>query len=183
MMSYLFSLDMHVLQALYAVRNPELVQMGIWVSELGESYTICGLAVCVGLVLLMRRHYVYCMGLFIAVVTSGIGTFILKSAIARPRPPLSYQAYQEVWYSFPSAHASMSLAVFGFFVFLVWQFTPSRPVRMFSLLLTIALVGLLGFLRLYLGVHYLSDVAGGYVLGGLCLWLSIWSVRMYTKKA
>ena len=176
MIALIQSADMHVLVSLYAIRSREVVQICIWVSELGTATTICGLSVCVALALALRRHFSAVMGLFTTVAASGIGTLLIKGLVARPRPPLSFQAYQEAWWSFPSAHAVMSLAFYGFLVCLTWYFAARRSFRLLALVLATILVLAIGFARLYLGVHYLSDVIGGYALGAACLWLGVWSM-------
>lgn len=176
-MSFIFSLDMRVLLALYAVRDVRVTLAAIWLSELGEWYTIIGLAVALALWLALRNKFAFAQGVLLAVATSGITTYLLKSVIARPRPPEQYWAYIETWYSFPSAHAAMSLAFYGFVAWMVWTTSTSRLIRYASVTGLSTLILIIGFCRLYLGVHYLSDVIGGYILGAPCLWLAIWTTR------
>jgi membrane-associated phospholipid phosphatase len=172
--SFIQSIDVRVLESLYAVRSPEFVSIFIWASELGRATTLCGLSICVAIALALRRHFEAVMGLLTAMVTSGVGTFIIKGLVARPRPPESFWAYPEIWYSFPSAHAAMSLAFYGFIAFLAWYFAVRPSLRVLAAALAAILVLAIGFGRLYLGVHYMSDVLAGYLLGALCLWLGAW---------
>ena len=169
---------MQVLQALYAARETHVVLVSIYVSELGEWYTTLGIAVILALRLAMREKFATAQAILLSVVTSSIATLILKSVIARPRPPQEFWAYGETWYSFPSAHAAMSLALYGFIAYIAWRTPARKSVRRIVTSLMIALILTIGFTRLYLGVHYLSDVVAGYLLGGACLWLGIWSERI-----
>ena len=173
---------MRVLGALYALREPTWVMAAIWVSELGEWYTIGGLAVALALWLVLKEKFALAQGVLLTVVTSGIATLIIKDVVARPRPPEQYWAYTETWYSFPSAHASMSLAFFGFLAYLTWHSGASRAWRIASIVVAVVLVLIIGFSRLYLGVHYFSDVLGGYLLGAACLWLAIWTTRTLQRR-
>ncbi len=99
------------------------------------------------------------------------------------RPPESFFAYLETGYSFPSAHAAMSFACYGFIVYLVWRSATSQSFRTIAVLGLSVLIGAIGFSRLYLGVHYLSDVVGGYALGAACVWLAIWTTRILGRRS
>ncbi len=169
---------MHVLQTLYALREPHWVLAGIYVSEFGEWYTVGGIAVILALWLSLRERFSLAQGVLLAVVTSGIATFILKGLIARPRPPKEFWAYGELWYSFPSAHAAISLALYGFILYIVWRTAAAKRTRLIVAFIMAVLILLIGFSRLYLGVHYLSDVLAGYLLGSACVWLGVWSERI-----
>jgi undecaprenyl-diphosphatase len=180
-MPLIASLDMRVLAALYTLRDPLAVQAGIAISELGTWYTTLGIAAVVALSLALKYRFALAQGILLTAATSGIGVFFLKGLVARPRPPEQFWAYHETWYSFPSGHAAMSLAVYGFVAYIVWKTGGTRLARIVWPLCMTALVLIIGFLRLYLGVHYLSDVIGGYVLGALCLSLGIWSERTLSR--
>lgn len=171
MMPYLQHLDMSVLEALYIMRDARLVQFFIGISELGTALTVYGLTVCIGLFLLLHRKYAAAAGLILAVATSGIVVVLGKGLIERARPPLSFRAYAEIWYSFPSAHAALSAALYGYLLFLVWMLVPSRWMRILATFLFPLFIAAISFSRIYLGVHYLSDVVAGVLLGIFCAWL------------
>jgi undecaprenyl-diphosphatase len=178
MIEFITAFDTWVLETLYAARDPDLVQTFIVVSEFGRAWTVYGLAICIALVLIVRRHYAYAAGIAISVASSGIGILLLKGLIERARPPVEFQAYPEVWYSFPSAHAALSVALCGFLAYLAWQIIPTQIGRYIALFAATTIVLAVSFSRLYLGVHYFSDVASGVMLGALCMSLGIWYVRI-----
>ncbi len=171
MTSFIQGVDMRVLESLYALRDARLVDVFIGISELGTVLTIYGLAVCIGLLLLLYRKYAAVAGLALAVATSGFGVILVKGLIERARPPVSFRAYTEIWYSFPSAHAALSAALYGYLVFLVWTLIPSRSIRIAATIFLSLVVAAISFSRIYLGVHYLSDVVAGVLLGAFCAWL------------
>lgn len=171
MMPFIQSLDMSVLQSLYVMRDARLVHMFIGISELGTALTVYGLTVCIGLLLLLYRKYAVAAGLALAMATSGLAVVLGKGLIERARPPVSFRAYTEIWYSFPSAHAALSAALYGYVLFLVWMFVPSRWLRIMAAVLLPLLIATISFSRIYLGVHYLTDVVAGVLLGIFCAWL------------
>lgn len=174
-------LDLRALEALYAIRDPLLVQVFIWVSEFGSGWTIYGLGCVVALLLLRKRHVAYATGLTITLATTGLGVLFLKDFVARVRPPLKFEAYQEILYSFPSAHAALSAAFYGFLIFLVWRFIARRSLRYTAIGFLVLFIAAISFSRLYLGVHYMSDVIAGILFGALCVWLGVLWIR-YTEK-
>ena len=105
--------------------------------------------------------------LIISVFGSIFTVFIIKNLIERPRPIEAL--YKESTSAFPSAHAAIAVSLYGF---LLWHVYKQKKQRFKNLLIaTLAiLIILLGISRLYLGVHYLSDVLAGYTVG--FMWLS-----------
>lgn len=90
----------------------------------------------------------------------------------RPRPT-GIGVYREVFFSFPSGHATISAALFGYFAYFLWRQVDTWKTRLNILFATGILIMVIGFSRLYLGVHFLSDVLGGYLLGSLWLIIGI----------
>jgi undecaprenyl-diphosphatase len=117
------------------------------------------------------KRYADAAGLLVAVCGSGALILALKYLVHRARPDVFYQAYIEgPFYSFPSAHAGLAMALYGYFAYLLMQRFPNHARRFFIASMWI-LIALVGFSRLYLGVHYLSDVAAGFVIGAFFVWI------------
>jgi undecaprenyl-diphosphatase len=100
---------------------------------------------------------------------------ILKLSFHRPRREVAFVQLDP--YSFPSGHAMISTAAYGAFAYLAWSRLRTRGGRLFLIAGTTLLVGLIGFSRMYLGVHYLSDVLAGVTAGAF--WLSV-SIALQT---
>ena len=177
-MDAIISLDQQILEGLYAMRNPEVVQALIWITELGSMTIIGGLAFCAGLVFLLRGRIADFAGLVVSVAGSAAAVYLLKEIIHRARPDSIFQAYLETGFSFPSGHAAMSLALYGFVTWLVWRSVPRTGWRFAALCSAILLIGVIGFSRMYLGVHHASDVLGGFLIAGLFMW----GATMATRK-
>ena len=76
-------IDVNVLHALYALRDPALVQIFIWITELGSTVVIGGIALSLGLYLLLHARLSYLAGLIISIAGTAAAVFILKEIVAR----------------------------------------------------------------------------------------------------
>lgn len=173
MMPVLLALDQRVLEALYAARDPMLVQFFIWISELGRTGTVLGLAACLILLFLLWSKYRYAAGLAFSIGTSGTILFFLKGAVARMRPDVAYQAYIESWFSFPSAHATLAAAFYGFLLLLAGRELRNPFTRYAAVAGCAFIIVAIAFSRIYLGVHYLSDIILGLILGSVCAYIGM----------
>lgn len=88
--------------------------------------------------------------------------FILKSLIARPRP-VGIGLITETGYSFPSGHSMVNMAYYGYLIYLVSKYLKNKYIKYFLISIFTILIISIGFSRIYLGVHYSSDVIGGFL--------------------
>lgn len=95
----------------------------------------------------------------------------LKQLFGRVRPPGEHLTYA-TGESFPSGHAMLSLVFYGFIAYLALKYLSPKTRKIAAALLTL-LVILIGFSRVYLNVHYASDVLAGFGFGAVFLWLMI----------
>lgn len=102
---------------------------------------------------------------------------LLKTVIHRPRPHLVERLSGGGWYSFPSGHAMLGPIIYVFAVVLILPMITRRSQRILLLTAAWLLVFLIAFSRVYLGVHYPSDVAGGILAGASWLGLSLIMIR------
>ena len=141
------------------------------ISLLGSPVTLTMLALGVGLVLAARREWILLAGWLAAFAGGGLLDVVLKLVIRRPRPPYAAAFLPHFSWSFPSGHALASLIGYGMLAYvltLLW--IHRRGAQIAVALCAAVLILAIGLSRLYLGVHYFSDVVGGYTAG--VLWLS-----------
>jgi len=113
----------------------------------------------------------------LAVIAGSVITSILKQGYDRPRPELVEHGSWVNNASFPSGHSMMAAVVYLTLGILVARTQPRRRVRAFIVFISVLLTILVGLSRVYLGVHWPSDVAGGWMLGGA--WAALfWLVAM-----
>jgi membrane-associated phospholipid phosphatase len=106
----------------------------------------------------------------IAAGGSGVFLLLLKAFFARPRPYFEQPLLLETYYSFPSGHAMEAVVLYGTLAYFALLALRTRWTRAGVVFGTSLLVLLIGISRMYLGVHYLSDVMAGFAAGGV--WLS-----------
>ena len=112
----------------------------------------------------------------ISSITSPIVNNILKVIFKRPRP-IIINMIEEGSYSFPSGHSMISILFYGSIIYLLNKYK-IKHCKLISIILSM-LILLIGISRIYLGVHYPSDVLGGYLTAGLCLTII---TLIYKKK-
>lgn len=100
---------------------------------------------------------------------------ILKFIIRRPRPSVIHLV-NERGYSFPSGHAMVSLAFYGLLIYLIYKNVDNKVVKWILITLLTLLIMIIGFSRVYLGVHYVSDIFAGFLisLSYLIIFISIY---------
>ena len=86
-----------------------------------------------------------------------------KRILQRPRPT-EYRIIQETGYSFPSGHSMISMAFYGYLIYLIYRYVKNKYIKWISISLLSILICLIGISRIYLGVHYTSDVLGGFLI-------------------
>lgn len=128
--------------------------------------------------LFIKKHRWYSINVPVVALSSLLLMFLLKLIFHRGRPltPL-LQAAQG--YSFPSGHALMSITFYGLLIFLVWQNEKQLWVKWTLTILLVLLINFIGVSRVYLRVHYASDVLAGFCVGLMWLLLSLWLLRKF----
>jgi len=142
------------------------------VSALGSPVAMAGIGAGGALLLLVRRQWLVLSAWVGAFGGAGLLTLVLKNLIQRPRPVEATTFLYGMSFSFPSGHALGSLVGYGMLAYLIGSNSiESARGRVRLGIATAVLVLAIGISRLYLGVHYFSDIVAGYAVG--VLWLSV----------
>jgi undecaprenyl-diphosphatase len=141
------------------------------VTWLGSNVVLIPLVLVMGGYFAIRRREWKPLGKLGASLLGAVLLYdLVKPLVARPRPPVRFDVgYTFSGFAFPSGHATESLAVWGMLALLTTGML--RRDRYVPFVMATLIVALVGASRIYLGGHWLSDVLGGYALGGL--WLSL----------
>lgn len=145
--------------------------------------TLIGVIV-LGLCLLSRRYDMLAMLAF-----SGIGAtvinFSLKALFARPRPSIVDPLVDVHTFSYPSGHALMSFAIYLSFAAVTAELAAGYRTRAYLVCAGLFIAGIVGLTRIYLGVHYPSDVLAGWAIGGawaLLCWIAAVLFKEHKRK-
>jgi undecaprenyl-diphosphatase len=178
--------DRWLLEALRSPQNPEWPRGPRWLVEVGRDITAFGSSVVVALLTSAVVGYLWLQGKygalgFVAIVTMGGGllSHLLKELFARERPDL----VPCLWVSspsFPSGHAILAAVVYLTLGILLARLEPRPLLKAYFLGIMMTLAFLVGISRVYLGVHYPTDVLAGWTVGlvwGLLCWLAAWYLQ------
>lgn len=132
-------------------------------TKLGNPLVVSTLSLLIFFALILRNHWRWGVFLGINMVLGNAINHAIKSAVQRPRPTLPHLVY-ETGYSFPSGHATTAILLFGTLLLIGHYTIPSQNLRRFWMGAMVFLLLLLGISRLYVQVHYPSDVTAGFTL-------------------
>lgn len=148
-----------------------ITAIAVTVSNLLDTIILLPLTIIVAIILYARHHKKYAVLLPTAMGTITLIVEAIKDLVQSPRP--ANGIVPETGFSFPSGHVTSTMVFFGILTYFVWQQRKSTKAKALSTTLYTAIEALVGFSRVYLNVHWLSDIIGGYLLGAFWLMLLI----------
>ncbi len=169
----LIAADIRIANLLFALRSDSLLRVAYFVTLFAEAGIVMTAALGLTALLWYRGKRVHVLTLWLALATANGAAFIGKMVIRRPRPDALIQAISENSFSFPSQHATTAAAFYGVIAYIIIRSYKSWKARLTMVLSLALIVILVDLSRLYLGVHYLSDVLAGNLLGFAGLFLAI----------
>lgn len=155
--------DKAVSQFIIQFRNPEVTQIMKLISSLGNELILFVSAGIILLAVLFRKHLQEVILYSYIIVTGGLLNLLLKAFINRPRP--EFGLIKETYSSLPSGHAMNSFVFYTCVAYFTYHFTQSRGITTLVSLGCFVMILLIGVSRVYLGVHYPTDIIAGYVAG------------------
>lgn len=175
-----FAFDRSIILGLRAWGGPAwLPKVAADVTALGGGIVLAIVVVVVAGLLLVQRLWLTALAIVAASVTGNLVVELVKLQIGRPRPDIVPHLVTVTHMSFPSGHSANSAIVYLTLAGLASQVTRDRATRAYLLVVALLLVGAIGFSRVYLGVHWPSDVLAGWSFG--TLWALGWWLA--TEKA
>ncbi len=163
------------------VGPPCLLTMELDITALGSVTVLTGAIIATLGYLLMRRMY---LGMFL-VLAATIGGELLSATLKwlfdRPRPDAQWRVVDAMTASFPSGHAMLGAIVYLTLGALLARLEPRRPMKAYIIGASMLLAMLIGLSRVYLGVHYATDVLAGWC-AGLAWALTCWLVARWLQQ-
>ena len=180
--------DERILKSLRRADDPAQPVGPHWLKIIAEDITALGSATVLGLAVLAVVGFLVLQGMYknaLFVLCASVGGWflndLLKSMFARPRPSI-VPHLRDVWsLSFPSGHALTSAVVYLTLGVLLMRFEERRLVKWYCISIAMSATALVGLSRVFLGVHYPTDVLGGWLIG-LCWALVFWLVERALER-
>jgi len=177
----LFRLDGTVKNAVEQVVTPEATEQMARVTNFSAPLLVVVVALGLAAYFAIRRLWGYLLMLALALGLGSALLYALKLIFDRARP-IAGTAYDAHGASFPSGHSFTALVLYGLLAYFVWQITTKAWARTLAVVFAVAATLGVGFSRLYLGVHWLTDVLGGYAAGVAWLIFSVAIVRFFEAR-
>ncbi|HEY9709609.1 MAG TPA: phosphatase PAP2 family protein [Oculatellaceae cyanobacterium] len=171
-----FTFDKSWLLELHKFANPSLDALMLTITRFGNPSVVVIIAGVTLTILWWRRYRQEAKIFAIACLGALILNTGLKLAFGKPRPELWHRLISETSYSFPSGHALGSMVLYGFFAYLLATHYPKFSKIIYSL--AVILIAAIGISRLYLGVHWPTDVMAGYGVGFLWIMICITMLKL-----
>lgn len=140
--------------------SENITPIAIVITNFGGAITLIGLTI-IFLLIMKNKKMSFSILLNLVIVT--FLNIFLKNIIQRPRPD-DFRLINETGYSFPSGHSMISMAYYGYLIYLIFKFVKNKRLKTFFITFLCILILTIGLSRIYLGVHYTSDVIAGFVL-------------------
>lgn len=164
--------DHAVAVTLFSIHTPAFDTFFSFLTLLGNTWPVTGITILITGWLLLTKKYRYASILAFAVSGAAVTTALLKILFTRARPDVLLNQLDT--FSFPSGHATAAIALYGTFVYLLQKTKREYRYTYFIQLFLVLLILLVGFSRLYLGYHYVTDVLVGYAVGAAWICISLW---------
>ncbi|MBL0327525.1 MAG: phosphatase PAP2 family protein [Cytophagaceae bacterium] len=152
---WMLAIDNSFAKYLFNNRNTMLANSFFYFSKFGSYQFIIPFALVVISLFIFQKRFIYVISLMIALAGTGLTSLLSKIYFHRVRP-VDFSFYNESSYSFPSGHAMYAVAFYGLLFYIIILHT--KKYQLLWAIASIAFIFLIGFSRLYLVVHFLSDV-------------------------
>ena len=176
-------IDTTIMNMMANIRGEGLTKIVKIITLFGESKLILVLVVALAGIFYFTKHkadaYMMCLNLFnIVILNKGI-----KYLVRRERP--LDMLIEKDGYSFPSGHSMLSIGIYGLLIYFICKSNLSKKVKTILTVILSVIIILVGYSRMYLGVHYPSDIFGGYLITAayLIVFITIADAKMFKKVA
>lgn len=169
----LVKFDDLVTELVYTFRSDTTTSIVKFITDVGDVQAYVIIIPCVAVLLYYRGHHRWRLSLQATIVLLST-TFLnmgIKNLISRPRPVEDMRLVIAHSYSFPSGHSMSAIAFYGFLIYLTYKYVPNMALKIGLIVLQVLLILSIGLSRVYLGVHFPTDVVAGFIAG--LFWLII----------
>ena len=171
-------LDEYINNLMLNIRNNSLTNIMIVITNIGSSYALIALSLLLLFIIKKKRIP---LAIRINLISVTLISQLFKFIIQRDRPE-GFNILVESGYSYPSGHSMVSMAYYGLIAYLIYENFKSKVLKTILIITIFIGIFLIGFSRLYLGMHYFSDVISGFFAAIAYLMVFIHYYKMIIKK-
>ena len=159
--------DDKITDYIISFRSPALTDYFTFITRIGGLYGYIGVVILSAFVsFVIFKKWKYMAQITLVLALSALSNLVLKRFINRSRPDIEHLVTVETL-SYPSGHAMAAMAFYGFLIYLFYKFKMLKIIKYSVIFLLTILIFSIGLSRIYLGVHFPSDIAGGFIAGAI----------------
>lgn len=170
------NIDTNIYNFIIKIKSDELTNIVKAITNLGGTFIIITIIV---LSFLLLKNKIYQKLITVNIIGIVLLNQILKHLIMRQRPDQLWHLVEESGFSFPSGHSMAAFGFYGYFIYLINISKINKKLKIFLTIFLSILILLIGLSRVYLGVHYLSDVVAGFIVSLIYLIIFITITQKY----
>lgn len=175
-------LDQLAFQKLAAITNPQTTRVMLFITFFGSVYFLVpSYLLLIAYFLIFKKNRKLSLDVAAVGITSTIILFSLKEIFHRHRP-LDPLVKKVNGFSFPSGHSFSSFTFFGLLIYILWNSNMNKTARWMVTISLLIFAAAIALSRVYLHVHYASDVVAGFCLCMVWLALSFWTVKKFSNR-
>lgn len=174
------TIDTNILLVISKIRTEFLTEAMLFLSYIGTWHVHIWIVGVICFYFLVKKRYSIIVLLIFNLYGSRFFNQFLKMMIMRERPSIRMIDVTE--YSFPSGHAMNNFSLFGFLLFLVLVSRMKKTIKVVTSIFLALLILSISFSRLYLAVHYPTDILAGWCGGGLVVWMCVYLFKRFQMK-
>lgn len=171
--------DLSIYNFIYGLNSPGLTMFMRVISSLGSAIVIITALLCIFLLFKDKKIF---LQFFTLTIVAKVINHIIKIIVKRERPNVLTSISVESGYSFPSAHTMISTVFYGFIIYLIMKNVKNKKIKNISIISLFIIIFLIGISRIYLGVHYATDVIFGFLFGFIILFIFINLIYKKSRK-
>lgn len=153
-------IDSYIEGIILSIRNDKLTDIMTIITNISSAYAL--IVITILLLILIKNKKIPILITF-NLIFSFLSSQLIKIILRRDRP-VNISLVNAMGFSYPSGHSMVSMAYFGFIAYLVYKYIDNTIVKVILIITLFVSIFAIGFSRIYLGVHYFSDVLGGFLL-------------------
>ena len=173
------NMDINIYNYIIKIKNENLTNLVKIITNFGDTFIIVTIII---LSFLLFKNNIYPKLITGNIIGIVLLNQTLKHLIMRPRPDQLWHLVEESGFSFPSGHSMAAFGFYGYFIYLINISNLNKKIKLILSILLSLLIILIGLSRVYLGVHYLSDVLAGFIISFIYLIIFITITKKYLKN-